>query len=545
MIATKLLRPVGTFLALNKPKHAYKKLLDRMARARQYRRDAIPYMYRTAVGAFLRRRYTTEALDLMKLMEAEGVHPTMPLRALLDVNVVAKLDPTNFRSMREVLRPYITADDFTPTDMKRLLVILATELSWEIKHLSPVLFEFLDAIKTRGDIDGQDDDLHWIVQAATLLQDRPDAWYQAMRALVADMGVQKEQPFSKMLRTMPRWADAEEIIGWMASEKIRPNSVTFGALMRAQVTRGQYDRALALYYFIVGGHAGETVVLTAEGASAMYRMMQLIAIKRGRGLRRSKQFPGAMDVPTPRRLFAEMIRAHARLTGGKTTTLSHALKTQAINAAIRELMRRRDYIGAFIALRTFAACHLLPNFATYSHIVAFLRTRLMAAFGAATNQDHHWLEAMLAPLQSELAGFVHRAPKLLLTYLLLRLGESQDRKDSKRPKMDPTIPPEDVPPSTSIHGFIPSPMQLVGILSLPEVRLWDLNPLLGMLRRAAAADLKSGSFSERNSQTFAAIAAAKKEMLPVVTRLEHINKPRKTDHRKYRGAMFRVSEVDT
>ena len=282
----------------------------------------------------------------------------------------------------------------------------------------------------------------------------------------------------------------------------------FNILLSREVRSGKPRNALAMYSALKGMDFMFPDAFTFGSLFTLYRGI------RPRIMRKLVPTPESTHLIPLRQLYSEFIDATQR------THFPVEMTTSLLSVALRAFLRQRDYAGAFVILGTFSYYRLPLDHHTYYVIMKHLVGRI-------------WIETTIKRLLSP-------QPEVKWSDRFLGVDNFKDVKlgedlvhhiffliSRKQFELDaPLHPLKDVLPSKyDDRGKYRVPtMEMMQSVDTPDPQdfKYHVVPLKRLLRRAILANLsEDGDFAEGKKGVSAAVAEAKKEMIPDYQTWEH------------------------
>ncbi|EIW62269.1 uncharacterized protein TRAVEDRAFT_27583 [Trametes versicolor FP-101664 SS1] len=506
-------------------------------------------LYEQSAAAFLRYGEVMKAAMLYSRMTREGYIPSVSLRVQMHIVKLAELSVEE-DVLFDTISGAFTQDSFDETALRDVLRMLVEGLQTSPALIRKVAVRFLE---TRvPDYAFSADTNTYIIRALHNGGDPEGAkdWAEQTSAAPAPSAVVQKSPaspYTTLLRDMAASQPSFEVYKWtlerMRVENIKPDLAFCNALLAYEVGRRNYEVAFAIYRMLMQKRTAD-VGPSAHTFSTIFRVLHRLSCShRYRRTNRIRVPPNALSA---RAVYLDLLTRHLEHIRQNPNRPSPALDPVVLHKALRTLLAQRDYAGALVALRAFKlfpAAVRAPTLATYHLVLGGILGRIRVQFpglaarvASALSPESVWTFRFLGmhklPVhqQKELEldlGIVHRVllvgadPRVSLDFVdapsyakpaprseleMYGLVE-EDEEDAQRRVARISDPAHFHP-----HGM-PSPVELTGIVSVPENRTYEVVPLERVLRRAIAASLPLGN-DVLARQVSDAIVEAKKEMIP-------------------------------
>jgi hypothetical protein len=176
------------------------------------------------------------------------------------------------------------------------------------------------------------------------------------------------------------------IISRMVSNKAQANPAVFNALITYDLNRQAYRRVFEFYNVLMRLRSrnltpdAKTYILLFKAVRSLHNPL--------RTTRSRKHKPPRNTIP-PRLLYKEMLECHLIQTLGRASRKSSVINGIVLDAALRTFMAMKDYVAAFVVVRSFGVYGLRPGVQTY---LAVLQPLLA---GVKARKDGDWVEQLL------------------------------------------------------------------------------------------------------------------------------------------------------
>ncbi|KAI0706883.1 hypothetical protein C8T65DRAFT_740438 [Cerioporus squamosus] len=489
-------------------------------------------LYEYSIGFFLRHGEVMKASILYARMTREGFIPSVSLRAQMRIITVAEQAAPD-EVVLDAIRQAIGNNSFNEGALLALLRILGDGLRASPQFIENVVHEFLRTQPPDYEISPHT--RKYVVKAYLRVGDREGASRWSSSRFVPPPPTARSHlpsPYATLLQDLaasdPRFSEYETALVGMQAEmpSLVPNLPFFNALLSHEVNRRNFSAVFAIYQRMMALRS-PTVMPDGGTFSTVFRAIScLSAPSRRRRRLRVLRPPGNM--PHPRAVYRDMLTCHAEQQNAADPLASPALTLPAIHTVLNTFMGRHDYPAAFSVVRAFRtySTHISqPVCATYHVVVNGILERIKAELPQIpleSDQRCVWtyrflgLDALPRHRRASIPFDLEMLHRILLMgaepRLSLEFVDVPDFVDIAREQEQDPDAARGADDCTK-HG-IPTPLEFVGADPVPEAKPFGIAPLERVLRRAILASIEEELDPPYVRPVSAAIADAKKEMVP-------------------------------
>ncbi|KAF8652575.1 hypothetical protein AX16_004328 [Volvariella volvacea WC 439] len=326
---------------------------------------------------------------------------------------------------------------------------------------------------------------------------------------------------------------AERVLAMMQEQGVPPNSAVFNALISREARAGSYEQAFNVFNALLNFSNQHGLGPDVNTFRIMFSLLSKVYAKYSRGTqtRRSRIPANALSprtlysimgtyFPFPRHIYTKNLNEKPRKKVANPKA-PMPINVPLLNSALRAFLSTHDYPGAFLVLRAFWILDLDVNPATYSIVLKHIVNRLMVdVMGARLAGDMKWGDYFLGGDRKTPVKIDGTLTQRILDYCTApRFQLHNGVLDYKK---------EDACDERTHQKYvIPTLEMMDGDEAVPLGVFMDVKPLERLLRRAILADIltsrETASVAKPGAAVSAAVAEAKKEMLPQVEENGSVN----------------------
>jgi len=322
-----------------------------------YRRMELPAMadsktrfdaYEHAVTLFSSYERFGEATQIQTIMMNEGFIPSFSLRTRMAcIAVLTK--GAGEEDLLQLLQNTLADAELTELSLYQLIRFLGDTIGFSPSTIDDIVQTW---ITHHGQI-SEWKTLSYLIRIHVKRGQQEDA--KAWLQYSIEQGTTSPALFTDFMAGLVRREHTDELtatIAKMQEAGVAPDLAVFNTIIYGHIKRGHFRDAVAAYNLLFSSR-GKRLTPDKYTFTNMFSMCykarepgyQVHSVKRA-------------QLPSPRRLYNNLIECHLIRTGGRLRGQSEALTTSVLNSALKLFMQIQDYEAAHTLLQTFDLCEV-------------------------------------------------------------------------------------------------------------------------------------------------------------------------------------------
>jgi hypothetical protein len=311
----------------------------------------------------------------------------------------------------------------------------------------------------------------------------------------------------------------DRIISKMEADEVPPNVKTYNALLAGALQRDDFVRVAQLYDIFMANRSAQASSMPNNATFEIMFRMRLRVLKMDAWQQRKYKLPPSVTQFSLRKLYGDLVEALMIDNRGRTTRRSAVARTSTLNMALKTFIEDKDYVGAFLVLRSFILCRLDPDTYTYNVVVRSLWKRLRRDWWCVSDSYRKIWAARLLGIPENTRGLTLESLEKIYKSVLQQLSINDPSKKTSSTTSSSKLA------RTRVMSVRTASLSLLHTFSQwngeeendRNLKLFNPIPLTRIIRRAGLAALvdQVGQNDPSVTAVFSrAVAEAKREMIP-------------------------------
>lgn len=489
--------------------------------------------YVRGIRLFMVHGHVPDAYSIYNRMQDEGYIPPCQIQATMFVlQTLSTGDSTEV--LLEAAAKAFSQESFNEKEFRYLLRIISSVTRLPSTLYDDLIQLFIASRKESSVLSAKTESLLAFIRTRRGWSGHvPQTGLTVEEATLAQRTTSREQEIESLLSMAGDDAEIAPIIH-STVRRIRHSNGTYdrifyNVMISALADRRRYTEVFTVYNTMIRGDA--SILPDVYTFGTLFRVIARFSATRTIHNRKHKR-PG--DAPTMRELYRDMVYCH-RIQTKDVTARTPVMRGSLLNKILRNFVRSGDFAAAYVVLRSYQIFMIPVTLATYRSVLGGIMLRLQKELPALQPWnclERYWAYRFMGsptmiPKEADarvMDGVLNFSAKAALQLDPIKLYSEQHLQHIAEAVQYyiATKDDSDVPELTyrkisnkrpKRAGYrVPTAVTLLGILD-PPVDLWDVQPLLRIVRRAILAS-RSRLFLHGTRVVSMEIRYARTEMLP-------------------------------